>query len=216
MHIPKKVFYGRIIPFILIEILTKCFSEILFLHEIEKLLHSCSSFWVSYSIKNGVSNTGVGHFSPDGMCSYHHIFMISPSFSLKERCHSRLIFNSFTPVFYFLKTEVRDEIRKAFIKPQIVPPFHCDKISEPVMWKLMRNGICKIEHSLSRNFFLKNIEVIKSDNSSIFHCSPLVLVSKYLIILVKRKGKVEEVFEESHGLDCYFKDEGGKFFHVLV
>lgn len=43
---------------------------------------------------------------------------------------------------------MRDEICKALVEPEIIPPLHSDQIAEPVMSQLMRNGVSKRKHSV--------------------------------------------------------------------
>lgn len=39
------------------------------------------------------------------------------------------------------KTIVTDEISKTLIKPEIIPPLHGDKITEPMVCQLVRDGV---------------------------------------------------------------------------
>ena len=71
----------------------------------------------------------------------------------------------------------------------------------------MNNSGGKPEHSLNINFFLKEIEIIESNNSSIFHGPPTILMHKHLIIFIEREGVVEILLIKFHRFYGYFEDE---------
>ena len=84
------------------------------------------------------------------------------------------------------------------------------------MRQLMRDGISEVKFSFYGDFILPNVSVIMRDNSSILHRSPLVLMGKYLIVLVKSVFISKEFFKKLHRLNGDFKDEGRHLLHVLV
>lgn len=54
------------------------------------------------------------------------IFIVAPALSDVEREHCRLVVKGRDIFLYFLQTEMADVLSKAFIQPQVIPPFHCD------------------------------------------------------------------------------------------
>jgi len=80
----------------------------------------------------------------------------------------------------------------------------------------MGDSVCEGEESVSRYFLLENVQIIESNNSSIFHGSPFVFVGKYLIVFVERERIAKERLEKSHWLDGDFENEGSKVLHVFV
>lgn len=76
-----------------------------------------------------------------------------------------------------------------------------------MMGKFVRNGVCKAQQSLSGDPLFEDVEIIESYNSCVFHCSPFILMGKYLIIFVERKRVIEKLLEKLQGLDGDFKDE---------
>lgn len=104
-----------------------------------------------------------------------------------------------------------DVLGKTLVEPEIVPPLHGDKIAKPVMGKLMDNGVTKGEHALIGNPVLKEIQIIKGDNTGIFHGAPLVLMGKDLIILGKGVGTAEIFLEELKGLVGHLLNVGSEF-----
>ena len=63
--------------------------------------------------------------------------MIPPSFSGEESCHGRFIIESLNIVFDLFKAKITDVISKTFIKPKVIPPFHGNKVTEPMVSQLM-------------------------------------------------------------------------------
>jgi hypothetical protein len=106
---------------------------------------------------------------------------------------------------------VTDVLGKTFIEPEIIPPLHGDKIAKPMMSQLMDNGVAKGEHALIGNPVLKEIQIIKGDNTGIFHGAPLVLMGKDLIILGKGVGTAEIFLEELKGLVGHLLNVGSEF-----
>ncbi len=104
-----------------------------------------------------------------------------------------------------------DVLCKTLIEPKIIPPLHGDKITKPVMRQLMDNGVAKGEHTLIGNPVLKEIQIIKCDNTGIFHGAPLVLMGKDLIILGKGIGTAEIFLEELKGLVGHLLNVGTEF-----
>ena len=85
-----------------------------------------------------------------------------------------------------IKSNEGHESCETFIKPEIVPPFHCNEISEPHMGKLVKVGACKSKSfGQRRNFTSEKIILIISDTTDIFQSSKVMLRDKYLIILVE-------------------------------
>ena len=93
---------------------------------------------------------------------------------------------------------MRNEIGKALIQPEVIPPFHGDKVSKPVVRQLVRNGVGEVKFPFCGDLFLENIEIVEGDHSCIFHSSPFVFMSEYLIIFIEGEREVEEPLEESH------------------
>jgi len=91
-----------------------------------------------------------------------------------------------------------DILGKTFVKPQIIPPFHSYQIAKPMVGHFMYDCITKTDHLLCRNWIFKNVQIIKSHNTCILHCSPLVLMGEDLVILVEGVGVAEIVLEMLH------------------
>lgn len=198
------------------EIFCQSFWKLIFWHQECQLLHCGCSFWVSNTIKDRISDMSVSYSSSDWMSSDHLILMISPTLSCKEWSHSGLIFDGFAIILDFFQTEVTDVVSKTFIQPKVIPPFHSYQVSKPMMSKLMRNRIGELELGLSWNSILPNVPIVMSNNSRIFHGTPLVLMCENLIILVESILVSKEFLEKLHRLDCDLKDKWGHFLHILV
>lgn len=54
-----------------------------------------------------------------------------------------------------------------------------------------------------------------SNNGSILHGAPFVLVSKDLVVFVESVFVAEELLEEFHGLDCDFENKWSHLLHVF-
>jgi hypothetical protein len=64
----------------------------------------------------------------------------------------------------------------------------------------MHNGVAKGEHSFIGNPVLKEIQIIKRNDPSIFHRTPLILMREHLVILGKWIRTAEIFFKELKGL----------------
>ena len=88
------------------------------------MLHRGGSFRVSDPIENRVCYASIWHLASDWMSRDHLILVVAPSFPLEERGHCRLIVNCAAVIFDVLKAKVGNEVGKALIEPQVVPPLH--------------------------------------------------------------------------------------------
>ena len=109
-----------------------------------------------------------------------------------------------------------DVLGKTFVEPEIVPPFHGDQISKPVMGQLMDNRICEGEQPFLRHFVLEEIKIVEGDKSSILHGSPLVLMCKNLVIFGEGVLIAKIFLEEIHGLYCCLFYHGGQLLKLRV
>jgi len=69
---------------------------------------------------------GIQDLAGDRMSCDELIFIIAPALSDVERKHCRFVVKRRDILLYFLQTEMADVLGKAFIQPQVIPPFHCD------------------------------------------------------------------------------------------
>lgn len=193
------------------EVFRQGFGEVLFLHDKHQLLHSGGALAVGDAVEDGFGNGGVRDGPADGVGGDHLVFGIAPALATVEGGEARVVLKRGNLILNLLKAEIADEISKALIKPEIIPPFHSHKIAKPVMRQLMRNGIAKLEHPLIGNLLLEHIQVIKSNDTGILHRTPLVLVSEDLLVLVEGERIAEEGLVEFHGFDGDVPDERRHF-----
>ena len=143
------------------------------------------------------------------------ILNIASCFTSNKSCQAGVISNGLNIPFNLFKAVMTHKICKALIKPKIIPPFHCDKISKPMMRQLMRYSISQNQHIFIRDFFFKDLSIIKCDNTCIFHCSSFVIMSKYLIVFIKGIRNSKEFFEEFKTFNSDLENERGKILHIL-
>ena len=215
LHLPQKVINRRVAPFILVEIGTERLRETFLSHKEQELFHGGRPFRVCDPVKDGLSDTGVDNRAADGMRGDHLVLVVAPTLALEEGRHAGFVVDRLAAGADLFEAEMGDEICEAFVKPEIVPPFHGDQIAEPVMGQLMRDGIGKGQHPFGGDFFLPHIEVIESDDPRVLHCPPLVLMRKHLVIFGEGELVPKELLEELHRFDCDFEDERCQLFEVV-
>ena len=143
------------------------------------------------------------------------VLHVAPPFSLQKGRHARLVADCLATCSDLLQTEVGDEVSKALIEPDVVPPLHGDQVAEPMVRKLVGNSVGKGEHALSGDLLLKDVQVVEGDHPRVLHGTPLVLVGKDLVVFGEGKIVPEELLKELHGFDGDLEDEGGKLHHML-
>ena len=162
------------------------------------MLHSSRSLRVSDPVEYRLSHTGVDHWPPNRVGGYHLVLHVAPRFSLHKGGHARLVADCLATCSDLLQTEVGDEVGKALIEPDVIPPRHSDQVAEPVMRKLVGNSVGEIEHALSGDLLLPDVQVIESDNPRVLHGAPLVLVGKDLVVFGEGEIVPEELLIELH------------------
>jgi hypothetical protein len=79
---------------------------------------------------------------------HHLVFGVAPAFAGVERREARVVFQGGDFVFDFLQAEVADEVGETLVEPEVVPPFHGDEVSEPVVGQFVGYRVGDIEHLL--------------------------------------------------------------------
>ena len=70
----------------------------------------------------------------------------------------------------FGEAEVSDEICKALVEPEVVPPLHGDQVTEPVMGQLVDHDAGEVEVVVFSRVVEKEFLFLKGNESSILHC----------------------------------------------
>ena len=121
-------------------------------------------------------------------CSYlKHIYATRVAFPCLLNCYGQKIKgtqkhqpDNFSPnknsiLFVFTISDVTWENCSiiTFIQPNIVPPFHGDQISEPLVWNLMGDCNCQLFLIIyGRGFWVVQQKfLIKREKSPVLHCS---------------------------------------------
>ena len=102
-------------------------------------------------------------------------------------------------VWRVLHCEERHERGKRFIKPEVIPPFHCNEVAEPHVCQFVQ--ICNRElEALSEGwcFASEKIVLVECDTTNVLHRSKVVLRNKNLVVLSEWVGDSKKVFVESH------------------
>ena len=123
------------------------------------------------------------------MCCCMTIFLVAPLFGIVE-VHP--LVGKFVLDFVFCQGKIANEISKALIKPKIIPPVHCHKITEPHMSQLMCNSYCSSVSSFLVYFLFKNQSFVKSHASWMFHGSPVEFRDVDTVIFAKWIGLTKE------------------------
>ncbi len=76
------------------------------------------------------------------------------------------------------------------------------------MSKFMRDSICKAQQSFGRNFFFKDVKIVKSDDTRVLHSTPFILMCKNLVVLGESVFIPEKFLEKLQRLNGDFKNEG--------
>lgn len=168
-------------------------------------MHGCSSFSVGDAIKDVLGNFSVWYFSGNGMGSDHLVFPVPPSLSEVELDGDTSELLGFE--LNVLHAVMRDEIGIGLVKPEVVPPFHGDIITEPMVGHFVSDGVGQCSVPSDGDFLLEEIEIVEGDASWVFHGSPVVLGDEDGIVFAELVGHAEELFVELHALDRDFEDE---------
>lgn len=115
-------------------------------------------------------------------------------------------------IFDSVDAEVGHEISKTFIEPEIVPPLHSDKVSEPVMSTLMGNDNSQLYHFFDRYYFLIEVGIIESDDSWVFHGAGRKLMAKDSVVFGEGIVHLKLAHEKLDGQLVDFEDK--IFVHV--
>lgn len=94
-------------------------------------------------------------------CQASLVFLVAPSLHIHKASSDWLKFIGYKFVFDAFVAEVGNEEGKTFIEPEVIPPFHGDQVSKPVMGNLMGDSICEIVHFWGRHFFFVEKEIIE-------------------------------------------------------
>jgi len=91
---------------------------------------------------------------------------------------------------------VADKFSKTFIKPEVIPPFHCDKISKPLMRNFMANNIASGCVHMASLLVSPNESVIVENAARVFHSSHIVFNSKDTVTFLERVFNSKETLIE--------------------
>lgn len=216
LELLQEILKAGVFESILMEVGRQRFRERFLAHQVHKLFHGRRTLGVGNPIEDGLSHMGIFDLGSDGMSGDELIFRVAPCLAAEEGCHSRLVVNSRNLGFNFLKAEVADIFCETLIEPQIIPPAHGDQIAKPMVGEFVDNCIAETQHPLCRDRILEDIQVIESDDASIFHGAPFVLVSKHLVVFGKWIWIPEVTFEELHRLAGHLFNKWSLFHHVRI
>lgn len=102
------------------------------------------------------------------------------------------------------------KVSKGLFKPQIVPPLHCDEISEPHVCQFVHNDLPVQHLSLFGVIFgVQNHTIRQTDHTNIFHASYAKLRHVNLIIFGPRKFAVKQGLVVLDRIVDYLKLESG-------
>jgi hypothetical protein len=125
-------------PSVLLEVDLQTITEGVPSHQEDELLQQTSAFSISDSVNQRFRDISVFTFSLNIVVGGHQIIIESPSL-VASKVKPRFILE----FFHMLTTEGASIIGKrsgeTFVEPEILPPFHSDKVSEPHVSQLMLN-----------------------------------------------------------------------------
>lgn len=139
------------------------------------------------------------------MGGFHLICFVTPLFW--THIWDSHILESFAFYVALGKVEVADELSKWFIEPEVIPPFHGDEISKPMVGEFVCNNNSEVGDSGWVNLFLENVGIVEGNAASIFHGTHIELRTEDLIVLGEWVLDLEIIFIDAHGLICDFEDE---------
>jgi hypothetical protein len=99
------------------------------------------------------------------------------------------------------KRKLREEVGEGLIQPEIVPPVHRDKISEPVMHQFVCNNFSELV-SLGLGGVGYQVVISVCDYCCILHRVTDYAWQKYLVKFLERIFMPEISLEKSHRLLC--------------
>jgi len=121
---------------VLLEVDLQTVREGLPAHEENDLFNHARSLSVSNSIDQRLSHVSSSAVSLDLVVRGHEVFLESPSL-VASHVNPRLRLEFFNRRSALSASVVRDTSGKSFVEPEVVPPSHGDKVSEPHVGQLM-------------------------------------------------------------------------------
>ncbi|ANT63998.1 hypothetical protein Ptc2401_00189 [Prosthecochloris sp. CIB 2401] len=94
--------------------------------------------------------------------------------------------------------EIREVVGKAFVEPEVIPPFHGHQVAEPHVHHLVGNGIGAVQVLAVELFIAEHVVLAEGDAADVFHGSEIEFWDEHLVVLAIRIGVVEVGFQRAH------------------
>lgn len=207
LHIFKKIIDCCIAPFESIKISLKSFRKSTLSHQKHKLFENSSSLCVCNPIKYRVSYIRICYLTSYRVsCWASFIVLITPRFSISKVYWRRLKLMKKRRVD-ILKCIMRYIISETFIKPEIIPPYHSNEVTKPVMRQLMSKSYCKFKIVILCWVFKQQFLLIVCHKPSIFHCPVSKISHKNLVIFLEGEKLRKVKLVKIHWFRCDIKDK---------
>lgn len=210
---PDEIIKDGVLPSIFVEISVERCSELRSSNNKMKLLEERCSLSVGNTIKDTLCLLQRRDFATNWVSGLQLISRDTSELRLLEVKPS--LASESDELWCLGQSKERHISGKRLVQPEVIEPFHGNKITEPHMRQLMESG-GHLHKPLSQSNRLATIQsnLIIGDTSYVFHTARVGLRGKDLIVFVEWVWSTEEVVVIFHACHCYLKYlfmvDGGK------
>ena len=113
-------------------------------------------------------------------------------------------------------SHVLHHIGKRLIKPQVIPPFHGNKVAKPLVRKLVRNNVCHTLLVWQRAVVgvEQHVRLTIGNQTPVFHRTRRKIGQRNLVGMLKRIGCVVKIFVKVYAACCNVKGKVELFWLV--